>query len=74
MMRLPLVGWLVDERFLEHRRRSTSLAGIVGAVLALVLFLYRYYVDHRIELDLLVVGAAFVAVKFVALAWYRLRD
>ncbi len=74
MMRLPLLGELVDERFLEHRRRSTSLAGIVGGVLALVLFVYRYYVDHVLELDLLAVGAAFVVVKLAALAWYRLRD
>ncbi len=74
MMRLPLLGELVDERVLEHRRRSTSLAGIVGGVLALVLFVYRYYVDHVLELDLLAVGAAFVVVKLAVLAWYRLRD
>ena len=45
-MSLPLPAF-VDERFLKHRLRATSAAGITSAALALVLFLYRYYHDHR---------------------------
>lgn len=36
LARIPFLGKFVDERFLEHRRRSTSVAGIVGALVALV--------------------------------------
>ncbi len=73
-MRVPLVGWLVDERFLEHRRRSTSVAGMLSAGLALVLFLYHDVVDHALRWELLAVGGTFVVVKLALLAWYRARD
>ncbi len=73
-MRLPLVGWLVDERFLEHRRRSTSVAGMLSAGLALVLFLYHDVVDHQLRWELFAVGGLFVLVKLTLLVWYRLKD
>ncbi len=73
-MRLPLVGWLVDERFLEHRRRSTSVAGMLSAGLALVLFLYHDVVDHVLRWELFAVGGLFVVVKLALMVWYRVRD
>ncbi len=73
-MRLPRLRDLVDERFLEHRRRATSGAGIIGGVLALLLFMYRLYVDHVMEWDLLAVGLVFVVVKYVLFLWYRIKD
>ena len=65
---------VVDERFLTHRLRSTSLAGVVGGSFALTLFLWRYYVNHVVSRDLLAVGATFVVVKLAVLAWYRITD
>ena len=44
-MNLPLPRF-VDERFLNHRLRATSTAGIASAVLALLLFMFRFYHDH----------------------------
>jgi hypothetical protein len=73
-MRLPFLGTAIDERFLTHRLRSTSLGGIVAGSLALCLFAYRYYHDGVWSGDLLAVGVAFVAVKIAVLAWYRLTD
>lgn len=73
-MKLPLIGVEVDERFLAHRRRSTSNAGIASAVLALLLFLWYDLVRHDLRWDLLAVGLAFVVVKLVLLAWYRFTD
>jgi hypothetical protein len=73
-MNVPIFGRLVDERFLAHRRRSTSLAGMIAAALALVLFLYRYLVDHVLSWDLFAVGATFVAIKLAVLAWYLRTD
>ena len=73
-MRLPLVGWLVDERFLEHRRRSTSVAGMFSAGLALVLFLYHDLVDRELMWELFAVGATFVVIKLAVLFWLRVKD
>lgn len=73
-MRIPLLGALVDERFLNHRLRSTSVAGIAGGVAALGLFAYRYYHDHFWSWDLFIVGVTIVLVKLAVLTWYRLTD
>ncbi len=68
-MRIPVLGIRVDERFLNHRRRSTSVAGIASACLALVLFEYHYFVDHVWSWDLLAVGVTFVTIKLAVLGW-----
>ena len=69
-----ILGVNVDERFLAHRQRSTSLAGMAGAALAGGLYLYRYLHDHRLEMDLFAVLLAMVVVKFAVLAYYRFTD
>jgi hypothetical protein len=70
---MSILSRLIDERFLTHRRRSTSIAGQVGGVLAVCLFAYRYYIDHLWSWDLLTVCVTIVAVKMAAMAWYLLR-
>jgi hypothetical protein len=71
---MSLLSRVVDERFLDHRRRSTSLAGVIGGVLATCLFAYRYYVNHVWSWDLLAVALTFVAVKLAVMTWYYLTD
>ena len=73
-MIIPILGRTVDERFLMHRLKSTSLAGVVGGVAAVGLFAWRYYVDHVWSWDLFAVALTIVAVKLAALLWYRLTD
>ena len=73
-MKLPVVGRAIDERFLEHRRRSTSVAGIVTAVLSVVVFEYRYFVKHVWSWDLLAVALTFVVIKMGMMAWYWMKD
>jgi len=73
-MNIPFIGRFIDERFLMHRLRSTSLAGVIAAVTALLIFEYRFYHDHFWSWDLLAVGVTFVVVKVTALVWYRLKD
>jgi hypothetical protein len=68
------LGRTVDERFLNHRLHSTSLAGIVGGVLASLMFSYRYYVNHIWSWDLLAVAVTIVGVKMGAMLWYVLTD
>jgi hypothetical protein len=73
-MNIPIIGKLVDERFLNHRLRSTSLAGMIGGAVAVCLFAYRYYIHHLWSWDLFVVAATFVVVKLIVLTWYLLTD
>lgn len=73
-MRLPLLGLAVDERFLNHRLRSTSLGGIAGALLALGLFEYHLLREHVFRWELLAVGITMVTVKLAAMLWYHFTD
>ena len=74
LSRIPILGKFVDERFLEHRRRSSSIAGILGACLAVALFEYRFFWDHIWSWDLLAVALTFVVVKMSLFTWFRFRD
>ena len=71
LSRVPFFGKFVDERFLEHRRRSTSLAGIMAALVAVALFEYRLFHDRFISWDLLAVLFTMIVVKISMMIWYR---
>ena len=73
-MNMPLLGRAIDERFLDRRRRSTSLAGIIGGVTAILLFAWRFYVNHIWSWDLFAVALTIVGVKMAMMAWYYLTD
>lgn len=73
-MSIPILGRVVDERFLNHRLRSTSLAGIVGGVTASLLFAWRFYVNHVWSWDLFGVAVTIVGVKLGAMLYFRLTD
>src|SRR5207245_8145036 len=70
-MKVPILGIPIDERFLTHRLRSTTIAGITGGLVAIGLFAYRYYVDHFWSWDLFAVGATIVLVKLSMMFSYR---
>ena len=72
-MSLPLPDF-VDERFLDHRRRATSVAGVTCAVLAIGLAFFRWYHDRIVSWDLLAVVATFIVVKYTLFFWYRRTD
>jgi hypothetical protein len=73
-MSIPILGRVVDERFLRHRMRSSGLGGIAGGVLASLLFGWRFYVDHVWSWDLLAVALTVVGVKLASMAWLRMTD
>ena len=73
-MTTPLLGNAIDERFLMHRLKSTSIAGVAAGTLAMGLFAYRYYVDHVWRWDLLSVGLTMAAVKWALMLWFRWKD
>ena len=64
----------VDERFLMHRLRATSFAGMAGGVTASLLFAYYYFLEQSPRWDLLAVALVIAAVKLGALAFYRMTD
>jgi len=71
---IPFLGKFVDERFLEHRRRSSSIAGIAACLVAIALFEYRFFVNHFWSWDLLAVALTMVGVKMSMMIWYRFHD
>jgi hypothetical protein len=73
-MKPSFLGKFIDERFLMHRLRSTSLGGVIGGCTAILLFEYRYFHDHFWSWDLFTVGITMVVVKLTVLIWYRLND
>lgn len=72
-MSFPRPGF-VDERFLQHRRRASSNAGIASAIFAIALFAYRVYRDHVWSIDLLAVVGTFLVFKYVLFFCYRRTD
>ncbi len=73
-MMIQFLSRAIDERFLTHRRRSTSTAGIASALLSVVLFEYRLLVNHVWRWDLLAVGLTFVVIKLGLMTWFYLTD
>jgi hypothetical protein len=69
-----ILGVAVDERFLDHRRRSSTFAMMAGALLSGGLLEYHLLRQHRIDWDLLSILLAMVVVKFAAMAWFRFTD
>ena len=74
LSRIPILNKFVDERFLNHRRRSSSIAGIFSAILAVALFEYRFFFDHIWSWDLLALVLTFVIVKLSLFTWFRFND
>jgi len=71
---MTFIERFVDERFLAHRLRSTSTAGIAAALLAILLFAWRFYVDHVWSWDLVAIALTFIAIKMSLVAWYLVTD
>ena len=74
LRKVPILGKLVDERFLSHRRRALRTAGLTGFLVADLLFGYRYYVNHIWSWDLLAVVLTVAAVYIVLIAWYLVTE
>jgi hypothetical protein len=73
-MKIPILGRNIDERFLSHRLRSTSLGGIAGCFVAVALFEYRYFAQHLWSWDLFAVAVTIATVKMGVMVWYWITD
>ena len=74
LAKVPILGKYVDERCLEHRRRSTSMAGITGGLVAGGILEYQLFANHVIHWDLFAVLIAMMVVKITMMTWYRFND
>jgi uncharacterized membrane protein YhhN len=74
LKRVPILGKLIDERFMSHRRRAQRVAGLIGFVVADLLFGYRYFVNHVVSWDLLAVVLTVTVVYVVLIVWYLLNE
>ncbi len=72
-MRVPIIG-AIDERFLMHRLRSTSIGGMAGVALAAGFFFYHLFANHSISWELFAIVATAAIVKLSVLTWYRFND
>ena len=71
---MSFIRRFLDERFWEHRRRSTSIAGMSCAVCAVLLFEYHLIAGHGPRWELLSVGLVFVVVKLGLMVWFSLSN
>ena len=68
---MNILRGVVDERFLMHRLRATSIASMAGVVLAMGLFAFHYIRDHVWNWELFSIGAVMAFVKQGLMVWYR---
>ena len=70
LKKVPFVGKLVDERFMNHRLRAQRAAGLAAFLVADFLFGYRYFVNHVLSWDLVAVILTMAVVYLVLIVWY----
>jgi hypothetical protein len=69
-----LLDRVADERLIDHARRSTSFAAVVGVLALFALLEYHLLIEHVISWDLLIVVYAMGATKIALMLWYRFRN
>lgn len=71
---MSFLGGQIDERFLIHRLRATSLASIAGVTLTMGFFVYHWIHDHVWSWELFSIGLTMAVVKQGLMIYYRLKD
>ncbi len=61
----------MDERFLMHRLKSTSLAGVTGAVALGVWTLFQFYKNGIFRTDLFVIMSLMAVVKVISMLYLK---
>lgn len=74
LKKVPVLGKLVDERFLSHRRRAQRIAGMAGFLLADALLLYGHVVTGKWDRDLTAVVLTVFFVYLLMIVWYLVKE
>ena len=72
--RILMLDHVADERLLDHGRRSTSYAAVVGTFTAVALLEYHLLVKHHVPWDLISVIYAMGETKIALMLWYRFKN
>ena len=65
---------MIDERFLMHRLKSTSLAAVVGGVSMGGYTMYELYGNDVLRKDLMIFLGIMAATKIGAMLWFRFTN
>ena len=71
---MKILGVSIDERFLTHRLKSTSLAGITCVLVAFALWAHHFYIRHVFSWDLFIVIMTNALVKVSSMIWFRFHE
>ena len=52
----------------------SASSNIAAAILAILIFEYRFFFDHIWSWDLLIVALTFVVIKMSLFTWFRFKD
>ena len=74
LRKIPVLGKLIDERFMNHRRRAQRVAGLTGFVVADLIYGYRFFINHFQSWDLLAVVLSVATVYLVLIIWYLFTE
>lgn len=66
-------GRALDERYLLHRYKSTSHAGVVGGLALCGYFLYGQFAHDVLRYEFLAIAGLMALVKIVCLIWFSRR-
>lgn len=73
-MKIPVFGTVIDERFVRHRYRATSMGSVAGGLAAVGLFWYHLVVDGIWNWELLSIAITIAVVKWAFMTWYHFTD
>jgi len=68
-----ILAKFADERFLMHRLRSTSIAGLTSTMLAALLYFWHLF-HYQMAWELFAIVLTNAVVKVSCMLWYRTHD
>lgn len=74
---MSLLGFFrddIDERFVLHRYKSTSHAGVLAALIMAAWFWYDWIENDVTRYDFLIVLCSMAVFKLGFMTWYHFRD
>ena len=61
----------MDERFKNHRLRSTRLAAIIGIILMGLWIIYDFFATHICRIDLIIIMVTMAITKWISMIYYK---
>ena len=65
---------MIDERFLMHRLKSTSLAAVIGGISLGSWFLFEFYANGIERWDIFIIISLMALTKISAMIFYRFKN